>query len=64
MRNETDETVRVLMFSTIKHPAVTVYPDSDKVGIWTGNKDDDLLAPRESAVDYWFGETEGRSPTQ
>jgi uncharacterized cupin superfamily protein len=64
VRNETDETVRVLMFSTVKHPAVTVYPDSDKIGIWTGNKDDDLLAPRASAVDYWFGETEGRSPTQ
>jgi uncharacterized cupin superfamily protein len=58
VRNETGETVRVLMFSTVKHPAVTVYPDSDKVGVWTGNREDDLLAPRSSAVDYWFGETE------
>jgi uncharacterized cupin superfamily protein len=64
VRNETDETVRVLMFSTVKHPAVTVYPDSDKIGVWTGNPDDDLLAPRESAVGYWFGETEERPPTQ
>jgi len=29
VRNETDETVRVLMFSTVAHPAATVYPDSD-----------------------------------
>jgi uncharacterized cupin superfamily protein len=64
VRNETGETVRVLMFSTVKHPAVTVYPDSDKVGVWTGNKADDLIATRASGVDYWLGETEGRSPSQ
>ena len=58
VRNETDDPVRVLMFSTVKHPAVTVYPDSDKVGVWTGNKSDDLLAKRSSAVDYWSGETD------
>jgi uncharacterized cupin superfamily protein len=58
VRNETDDSVRVLMFSTVKHPAVTVYPDSDKVGVWTGNKSDDLLAKRSSAVDYWSGETD------
>jgi uncharacterized cupin superfamily protein len=56
VRNETGETVRVLMFSTVKHPAVTVYPDSDKIGVWTGNKDDDLIAPRSSGVDYYTGE--------
>src|SRR3954466_4754119 len=39
-RNETDETVRVLMFSDIRTPAASVYPDSDKIGIWTGNKED------------------------
>ena len=33
--NDTNETVRVLMYSTIKHPAVTVYPDGDKIGVWT-----------------------------
>jgi uncharacterized cupin superfamily protein len=57
VRNETDDTVRVLMFSTVQYPAATVYPDSDKVGVWTGNRDDDLIAPRSSGVDYWFGET-------
>jgi uncharacterized cupin superfamily protein len=58
VRNETDETVRVLMFSTVKHPAATVYPDSDKVAVWTGNKADDLITTRSSAVDYFFGETD------
>ena len=32
LRNETDEPVRVLMYSTVMYPAVTVYPDSDKIG--------------------------------
>ena len=57
LRNETDQTVRVLMWSSVKYPAATVYPDSDKIGIWTGNRDDDLLVPRTSGVDYYAGET-------
>jgi uncharacterized cupin superfamily protein len=56
VRNETDETVRVLMYSTVKVPAATVYPDSDKIGIWTGNKADDVMVERSSGVDYWIGE--------
>jgi uncharacterized cupin superfamily protein len=56
VRNETGDTVRVLMFSNVKHPAVTIYPDSDKVGVWTGNDADDLITTRSSGVDYWFGE--------
>lgn len=49
-------TVRVLMFSTASYPAASVYPDSDKIAIWTGNVDDDLIARRASGVDYWAGE--------
>jgi len=56
VRNETDETVRVLMFSEVVHPTVTVYPDSDKLGVYSGNEDDDLLVKRSSAVDYFEGE--------
>jgi uncharacterized cupin superfamily protein len=56
VRNETEETVRVLMFSDLRTPAATVYPDSDKVGIWTGNKEDDLLVRRSSGVGYFDGE--------
>jgi uncharacterized cupin superfamily protein len=61
VRNETDETVRVLMWSTVSHPAATVYPDSDKIAIWTGNPDDDVMVRRTSAVDYFDGET-GEEP--
>lgn len=56
VRNETVETVRVLMASTVRHPAATVYPDSGKIGVWTGNKDDDIIVRRESGVDYYAGE--------
>jgi uncharacterized cupin superfamily protein len=57
VRNETEETVRVLMFSTVTYPAATVYPDSGKIGIWTGNRDDDLIVKRTSGVGYYAGET-------
>jgi uncharacterized cupin superfamily protein len=54
--NRTDETVRVLMLST-RHPtAAAVYPDSDKIGIWTGNEDDHVLVRRGSHVGYYDGE--------
>jgi uncharacterized cupin superfamily protein len=56
IRNDTDETVRVLMWSTVVLPTATAYPDSDKVGVWTGIKPEDLMARRSSAVDYWDGE--------
>jgi uncharacterized cupin superfamily protein len=58
VRNETDETVRVLMYSAVTYPAATVYPDSDKIGIWTGNKADDVMVKRSSAVGYFVGEGE------
>jgi uncharacterized cupin superfamily protein len=54
--NQTDETVRVTMFSDVRHPAATVYPDSDKIGIWTGNRDDDVMVPRTAEVGYYHGE--------
>jgi uncharacterized cupin superfamily protein len=57
VRNETDETVRVLMFSSVKHPAATVYPDSDKIAVWTGNPADDLIVRRTSGVEYFDGES-------
>ena len=56
IHNATDETVRVLMYSTVTHPAVTVYPDSDKIAVWPGNADDNLIVHRASRVDYWSGE--------
>ena len=56
MQNDTEQPVRVLMYSPVLHPAATVYPDSDKIAVWTGNKEDDLIARRSSAVDYFDGE--------
>ncbi len=57
VRNETEKTVRVLMYSTLSSPAVSVYPDSGKLGVWVGTPDDDLLLPCSSAVSYFEGET-------
>lgn len=56
VKNETQETVRILMYSTVHHPAATVYPDSDKVAVWTGNADDNVIARRSEGLDYWDGE--------
>lgn len=56
IRNETEGTARVLMFSTVVVPTATVYPDSDKVGIWTGDPATDVMVRRESNVEYFDGE--------
>jgi uncharacterized cupin superfamily protein len=62
VRNDTDSTVRVLMFSTRNEVAAAVYPDSNKIGIWTGNSDDDVMVRKTSGVDYWDGETGTKPP--
>ena len=57
VRNETEATVRVLVWSNLVYPTATAYPDSDKVGLWTGDEAEDLVAPRSSGVDYFDGES-------
>ena len=57
VRNDDEEPARVAMFSTVVLPTATAYPDSGKVGVFTGDKDEDLLAERASGVDYYHGET-------
>jgi uncharacterized cupin superfamily protein len=57
VRNETDAPIRVLMFSDRSTVAASVYPDSDKIAIWTGNEHDNVIVRRTSGVDYWDGET-------
>jgi hypothetical protein len=42
------------MLSTKAKTSVAVYPDSDKVGVFT--EDLRLLVPRSAGVDYWEGE--------
>ena len=54
--NASDAPVRVLLISTLVDPSATVYPDSDKIGIWPGGGQDSLIVRRESAVDYYDGE--------
>jgi uncharacterized cupin superfamily protein len=56
IRNDSDEPARVLMWSTVLVPTATAYPDSDKVGVWTGDKAEDLMVRRSSGVGYWDGE--------
>ena len=48
--------MRVLMWSTLVYPTATAYPDSDKVGVWTGDKAEDVMFVRASKVDYFHGE--------
>ena len=51
-----EETVRVLMLSTKRKPDVSVYPDSDKFGVFPGNEHDERVFRRGDAVDYFEGE--------
>jgi uncharacterized cupin superfamily protein len=54
--NGGDEPARVLMWSMVVTPTATAYPDSDKVGVWTGIKAEDLIVRREAGVEYYDGE--------
>ncbi len=56
--NRGDESARILMFSSAREPSVAVYPDSDKIGVWPGNRDDHVILRRaDGHVDYYEGET-------
>ena len=54
--NRSDSRARTLLFSSSRLPAVSVYPDSDKVGVWLGDGPDDLIFRRETAVAWADGE--------
>ena len=56
VRNDTGRADPVLMFSSVTQVAAAVYPDSGKIGMWTGNRDDDVMVRKSSNVDYWDGE--------
>ncbi len=56
VRNESGSVARVMMFSDVKWPAATVYPDSDKIGVWTGNDDDNAMFRRATKVEYFTDE--------
>ncbi len=57
--NRTEETIRVLMVSTMNEPAIAVYPDSDKIGVWPGpggDADKVMLRRSDGNVEYYDGE--------
>ncbi|HEV8462855.1 MAG TPA: cupin domain-containing protein [Gaiellaceae bacterium] len=54
--NRSDAPARTLLFSSARVPAVSVYPDSDKIGIWPGDENDDLIFTRDAAVPWSHGE--------
>ena len=61
--NDGDDPLRYLAFSTMRDPDVTVYPDSDKVGVFAGappggegDRSVHGYFRRGDAVDYWLGE--------
>jgi uncharacterized cupin superfamily protein len=57
LTNRGAETARMLIVSTRNMPQVAVYPDSDKVGIWSDDDTSTLLVRRAARVDYYDGET-------
>jgi uncharacterized cupin superfamily protein len=54
--NRSDAPARTLMFSSSRVPAVSVYPDSDKIAVWSGNEADELIFKRGTAVPWSEGE--------
>jgi uncharacterized cupin superfamily protein len=56
LTNRTQEPVRMLLVSPRPFPAVAVYPDSDKIGVVTEDRRDNVIVRRDAGVDYWDGE--------
>ncbi len=55
--NRAEQPACVLMFSSSREPAVAVYPDSDKIGVWPGDEGDSVMLRRaDGQVSYYDGE--------
>lgn len=55
--NRAEAPAHIVMFSSAQEPSVAVYPDSDKIGVWTGNPDDEVMLRRaDGQVGYFEGE--------
>jgi uncharacterized cupin superfamily protein len=52
--NASGQPVRVAIFSTKNEFGIAEYPDSDKVGVWAGDKH--YMLRRADHLDYWDGE--------
>jgi len=61
--NRTASPARTLLLSVDHGPAVSVYPDSNKVGVWPGEFDENgLIFVRDTAVPWSHGEDGWNSP--
>lgn len=63
VNNDGDEPLRYLVMSTMREPDITVYPDSEKIGVYAGSPpggEDERTVEgyyrTEDSVDYWDGE--------
>jgi uncharacterized cupin superfamily protein len=56
LMNRSDSPARTLWFSPARSPAVVVYPDSDTIGVFTGDEAEDLVFKRSTAVPWAEGE--------
>ena len=62
MRNDSESTARVAMFSSsVATVGTVVYPDTDMVWVWTADDAVDLIVRRSSAVDDVAPWTAGES---
>lgn len=56
LMNRSESPARTLMFSSSRSPAVVVYPDSDTIGVFTGDEAELLVFKRGTAVPWAEGE--------
>jgi uncharacterized cupin superfamily protein len=56
LMNRSESPARSLMFSSSREPAVSVYPDSDKIAVWPGDEADELVFRRSTAMPWSDGE--------
>ncbi|QEC49556.1 cupin domain-containing protein [Baekduia soli] len=57
LTNRSAQPSRVILFSSSREPAIAVYPDSDKIGVWPGDDRDSVMLRRSDGdVPYYDGE--------
>jgi uncharacterized cupin superfamily protein len=54
--NRSEAPARTLIWSSARVPAVSVYPDSNKIGVFAGDEENDLIFRRDTAVAWADGE--------
>ena len=64
VRNNSESTARVAMFSSITSVGTVVYPDSDLIWMWTADEAIDIVVKRSSVEDDLAPWTTGTTETQ